>query len=128
MRLHAERAYGPWDTEHQRRLYASRNPADLVEVVVSSTLGDVGVVRTRVEDDVLTVDLIELLPRAQRQGIGRAVMHLLKERAAARRKPLSLTVHKLNPEAIQFYKAQGFHSVGETSSHMLLLWALPANE
>lgn len=124
MRAHAERAYGPWDFEHQVRLYDARNPNNRIEIVVLDGVGDVGVVHSRDDGDgVLTIDLIEVHPQHQRTGIGRAVMAQMKERALAGGCSLELIVHHLNDGARRFYEGVGFREIARTQLHIVMRWS-----
>jgi ribosomal protein S18 acetylase RimI-like enzyme len=65
---------------------------------------------------------IQLLPGAQRRGIGSAIIESLKEQAAAAGVPLDLSVEKDNPDARRLYERLGFVPVGETDEECSLRW------
>jgi GNAT superfamily N-acetyltransferase len=66
---------------------------------------------------------IQLLPQAQRHGIGTAIIEDLKAQAAAACIPLDLAVEKDNPDARRLYKRLGFVHAGETEQEFKLRWS-----
>ncbi|MGE5653798.1 MAG: GNAT family N-acetyltransferase [Bacillota bacterium] len=77
----------------------------------------------------LTLQALGVIPELRRQGIGKAMIEGLKERAAqAGVKELSLMVMRTNRRALHFYQQMGFHSVGLRECYILPLPArLPKN-
>jgi GNAT superfamily N-acetyltransferase len=65
---------------------------------------------------------LQLLPHAQRHGIGTAIIEDLKAEAAAAGIPLDLAVEKDNPDARRLYERLGFLHTGETEQEYKLRW------
>jgi ribosomal protein S18 acetylase RimI-like enzyme len=56
----------------------------------------------------------------RRQGIGRAVLDVVADRAAARGVAVRLTVWPTNAGARRLYRATGFTEVGEVGGHVVM--------
>lgn len=107
--------FGPWDEVAQRAMWANRNPANTIEVVIVDGRR-VGAVHTRVEDT-FEVDLIEVHPDQQSAGIGGAVLRRLIARAGDL--DVTLRTHLGSP-ALRLYERVGFEVEGESETHHLL--------
>lgn len=68
------------------------------------------VARIVVDHGPLAVRLVDiaLLPQARGRGIGSAVLRALQQWAADHRLPLTLSVHRTNPQARRLYLSLGF--------------------
>lgn len=74
-----------------------------------------------------TVHLLDiaLIPAAQGQGYGHAVLHGLQLAAANVRAPLSLCVLDTNTAAIRLYESLGFMAEERYGAHALMVWYPP---
>jgi ribosomal protein S18 acetylase RimI-like enzyme len=72
-------------------------------------------------DDLRLID-IAVLPGAQRQGLGRALLMHLQQMAAAHHASLSLRVFKDNGKARTLYLSAGFHILSEDAMSEQMQW------
>jgi GNAT superfamily N-acetyltransferase len=110
--------FAEWTTEQIR----GQVPGSATSVI---EIGDERVGRLRVAYTADNIELcgIQLLPRAQRHGVGTAIIEDLKAQAAAASLPLDLGVEKDNPEAGRLYERLGFVQVSETEQELRLRWS-----
>ena len=118
MRTYVERTWG-WDETWQARFFKDHYDLSTVQVIQSGAR-DVGVVRVSDEPSQIVLEMIELLPEFQGQGIGTGLIRALLSRAKQRRVPVVLRVLKVNSRAKALYQRLGFQSVGETETHDLM--------
>jgi ribosomal protein S18 acetylase RimI-like enzyme len=124
-RRYVEQAWGGWDEAEQRRLHEQRFRV-LRFRVVNVAGADVGILATTTEPDCLTVHQIFLLPEHQGRETGRRCMDIVFGEARALGVPVRLRVLKVNTRAFAFYRRLGFKRTGETDSHDLLEYRIPA--
>ncbi|NNC13262.1 GNAT family N-acetyltransferase [Planctomonas sp. JC2975] len=114
-----EAAYGPWVVEQQEEFF--RPLVDDHEVFVVVAEGhDVGAVYLGERDGDTWLELIEVEPAHQGEGIGAAALRWVVSGSADRGRGTLLQVHRINDGAKQLYEREGFASVGETPTHHLL--------
>jgi ribosomal protein S18 acetylase RimI-like enzyme len=80
----------------------------------------VGFLDVSERDDAISLENIELNPTHQGRGIGTAIIRSVIRRAETARLPLRLQVLKVNKRAQALYDRLGFHTVGETDTHVLM--------
>jgi len=116
-----ERQYGAWNDDQQDGFFESSWEGVPHEMVLS---GGEPCGYISVEDCAGHVYLRELVvrPDYQGQGIGSAVLDLVKEHARARRVPVRLRTNLAN-RAAGLYRRVGFREVGTTSTHILFEWS-----
>jgi GNAT superfamily N-acetyltransferase len=80
--------------------------------------------RLRIVRSAAGIDLagIHLAPRAQRRGIGTAIIESLKTEATAAAVPLELGVESDNPDARRLYHRLGFVEIAGTEREHRLRW------
>ena len=114
-----ERAYGPWYDEQQQGFF--RALVDENDVyVLERDQQPVGALYLLDRPDDLWLELVEVLPSYQRQGLGTDALRWVLARAAAEGRTTRLQVHHVNEDAHRLYLAEGFVAEGETSTHHLL--------
>jgi len=119
MREYVAAAYGSWDDDQQRALFAPS--FDLrTHRVLRSAGRDVGILAVEPHVDRIYLARIFLLPDAQGRGLGGRVLRALLDSSHARGLPVALTVLHANPRARSFYERLGFLAVGETATHVHL--------
>ena len=103
----------------QRTQYRHDHPQAVDEVVEVD--GD-PVGRCWTADAEGDLHLLDFAVRAdrRRQGIGRAVLDVVADRAAARGVAVRLTVWSTNADARRLYRAAGFTEVGATGGHVVM--------
>jgi ribosomal protein S18 acetylase RimI-like enzyme len=117
MRERFEALYEPWDEAQQRVAFDARE--DHVEVIEADGVA-VGAVHSRTEQDgSLYLQLIEVLPAYQSNGIGTSVFRAAISGAKHDGRDTTLETHKLNP-ARRLYERLGFVVEGETDTHLLM--------
>lgn len=114
-----ERAYGPWEDAQQRQFFQTLLDEfevlvfeDQTKLVASLYLGE--------KDGAVWIELVEVDPSHQGQGIGSAVLAWAVERAHAENKGVLLQVHKVNADARRLYLREGFEQVDENDTHYSL--------
>jgi ribosomal protein S18 acetylase RimI-like enzyme len=118
-RHRVEVVFGAWDEEWQRDAWARRDPRNEVRLV--EVAGErAGALHTHQADDgSLYLDLLEVLPKFQGQGIGTRLLRLVIDEAEENGRTVTLRVHKGNP-AERLYRRLGFHQTGQTETHLLM--------
>ncbi len=109
--------FGAWTIQQIR----GEDPGSSISVI---EVDNVRVGRLRITRTAGSIELpgIQLLPHAQRRGIGTAIIEDLQAQAAAAGIPLDLAVEKDNPDAHRLYERLGFAPVGETDEEFKLRW------
>ncbi|WP_353827078.1 GNAT family N-acetyltransferase [Agromyces sp. SYSU T0242] len=114
-----EAAYGPWIDAQQREFF--RPLIEDHEVFVVEAEGAaVGAVYLGRRDADTWLELIEVTPARQGEGIGAAALRWVVDRAAGDRGATLLQVHRVNDGAKRLYEREGFAEVGTTETHHLL--------
>ena len=107
-----------WDEVVQQTLFRERFvPAHVQIVVVDGR--DVGALAVKQEPETLVLANLQLLPDAQKQGLGTAIIRTLLWQARQLGVSVSLQVLKVNP-ARNLYERLGFTVIGETATHYLM--------
>ena len=107
-----------WDEVVQQTLFRERfEPAHVQIVVVDGR--DVGALAVKQEPDTLVLANLQILPDAQKQGLGTAIISSLLLQARQLSVLVSLQVLKVNP-ARKLYERLGFTVIGETATHYLM--------
>jgi ribosomal protein S18 acetylase RimI-like enzyme len=111
------KGFGDWTVEQVRgeRLNSTTS-------VIEVDNERVGRLRISHSADYIELSGIQLLPDAQRRGIGTAIIEDLKAQAAAVGIPVELGVEKDNPDARKLYERLGFVQVGEAEEECKLRW------
>ncbi|MGW6280027.1 N-acetyltransferase family protein [Kribbella sp. NPDC055071] len=102
-------------------LESIEDPATDVSVI---ELDGIPVGRLRVSRSPESIELngIQLLPSAQNQGIGTAIITQLQSEAASTGVPLDLGVEHDNADARRLYNRLGFHQIGKDDKEAKLRW------
>ena len=115
MKEAVSQSYG-WDEGTQRGYAAESLRGEIVLIdekpVGVLTLADWG--------DQLHLVWMAILPEAQRQGLGGALVEHCKRKALEAGKPLTLQVLR-NNSAVSFYKRYGFEAYAQNGPHKLLM-------
>lgn len=113
-----EAAYGPWVTAQQEEFF--RPLIDDHEVFVIEQGGvAVGAAYLGIRGGDTWLELIEVTPSRQGEGIGAAVLSWVVERSELAGRGTLLQVHKLNARARRLYEREGFTVNGATDTHHL---------
>lgn len=114
-----EEAYGPWDDAQQREFFAPL--LNDFEVWVFEQDGDpVAALYLGERDGDVWIELVEVLPARQGEGIGSVVLGWTVDRAVEQGVGVLLQVHRVNADARRLYLREGFVEVGTTETHHLL--------
>ena len=112
-----------WDEAYQRRRFREHfDPAESQIVVVDGR--DVGVLQVEDRGEDVSIDLIEIAPSHQGQGLGTRIIKDVLAVAHAEKRPVSLHVLKTNPRARRLYERLGF-AVDEERKERLVMRADP---
>lgn len=114
-----EQAYGPWEEAQQREFFAPL-VGDHDVFVLEQGSARVGAVYLGHIDGDTWLELVEIDPAAQGQGLGTHLLAWVADRSAAAGRGTVLQVHKVNNRARDLYLRSGFVSAGETATHHLL--------
>lgn len=88
--------------------------------VITSGGVDVGAVYLGERDGDTWVELVEVLPDRQGEGIGTAVLRRVVRASGESGRGTRLQVHRVNVRAGRLYEREGFIVVGGTATHHLL--------
>lgn len=114
-----EAAYGPWSVEQQRDFFRPLVDEHDVFVIVADD-ADVGAIYLGERDGDTWLELIEVDPARQGEGIGAAALHWVASESTSHGRGTRLQVHRINHRAKRLYEREGFASIGETATHHLL--------
>jgi GNAT superfamily N-acetyltransferase len=115
MRPNVERQFGPWNEAFQRELFdSSTDPAS--HEIIELDHEPIGCQWVRCHSDALELVRLQLLPAAQRRGIGTELIQRLLRRAVVARVPVRLQVFCTSP-ARDLYARLGFRTVSRTATH-----------
>lgn len=113
--------FGKWDIKRQDKFVEDDwNDGNIEIIVIDGT--DCGYIKTHSDDAVLHVIDIAIAPDCQRQGIGKNVVSILKDRAKQMNAKLRMDAFLTNIEAQAFYERNGFRIIGTTNTHNLNEW------
>ena len=115
LRKYVEQAFGGWNEAEQRRDFAARLLLSTHEILERDGV-PIGCLSSAVLPDAIALHRVFLLPEAQSQGLGSALVREVIGRGAALGLPVRLRVFKTNP-AHELYRRLGFAVVGETETH-----------
>ncbi len=105
-----------WEDEAQRRMFDEKfDPARIR--IIQADGREVGLLDYEERTDDFFIGRIEILPTAQRAGIGSAVIAAILHQAAKKTKNVRLQVLRSNP-ARRLYERLGFCVEAETSTHI----------
>jgi GNAT superfamily N-acetyltransferase len=114
-----ETAYGPWEQEQQLEFFRLLVDDHAVSVMEQDG-ARVGAVYLGSRQGDVWLELIEVRPERQSQGIGAAGLEWVVSEATAQDRGTLLQVHRLNIRARRLYERAGFVPVGDTDTHHLL--------
>ncbi len=120
MRPYVEATWG-WDRQRQEDLFLQKFDPDRSQIVVMDG-ADAGYIQLEDHPEEMFLAGIYLTAASRRHGIGEAILRDLITVAAAREKPLTLRVLKVNP-ARHLYERVGFSVTAETDTHFLMRWS-----
>jgi GNAT superfamily N-acetyltransferase len=112
---------GNWNEDQQRSFAARDLRSPSLRIIVVAEEGDAGAIDVARRGSEWFLGRLELLPRLQRRGLGRAIISDLQREAALAGLPIRLQVLRVNP-AQSLYRRLGFEEVGVTTSHLLMSW------
>lgn len=114
-----EAAYGPWERAQQLEFF--RPLVDDHAVYVMEQDGArVGAIYLGSRGSDVWLELIEVSPERQSQGVGTAGLEWVIEQATGNDHGTLLQVHRMNTRAHRLYERSGFVPAGETDTHYLL--------
>ena len=104
-----------------------RNFPDAASYIIEAGGMDAGwAVVTDLPQEIFLVEIM-VSPECRNRGIGSAVIRQLVAEAAARRKPLRLTVNAMNSAAIRLYERLGFRRTGGDEVRYLMECAVSSS-
>jgi ribosomal protein S18 acetylase RimI-like enzyme len=115
MRDHVEAVWGWEEADQRERFRAAFDPARVSVIVLSGE--PIGLLRVVQRPWEVFLASIELAPEVQRRGLGSDIVRSVLSEAAQRGVPVRLQVFHRNP-ARRLYERLGFHSMGETPTHV----------
>jgi ribosomal protein S18 acetylase RimI-like enzyme len=120
MRGYVEQSYGPWDDAQQRLGWRTGFEPETWQVVEVDGVA-AGTFIVVEHPDHVFLQLIELDPAFQAQGIGTGLVWTVMAKAEAATVAARLTVLKVNP-ARGLYERLGFVTYATTETHYLMEW------
>ena len=115
------RTFGNFDERRHQRHCDETWSRGNVRLVLAG--GDrCGMLQTEQRTSTLQIHEIQLLPRAQKQGLGTRLLEEVKEQARRSDLAVTLDVAHLNHEARRLYERLGFVRTGISPTHYLMRW------
>lgn len=122
-RSHIEKLWG-WDESWQLENFATEFASAMTSVIEEG--GRIaGYLQVLDRDGRIYVQNIAVSEAFQGQGLGTRLLTGLQSDAAARKMPLQLGVFRTNASALRLYERLGFQRIGETQTHIDMLWEAP---
>lgn len=122
MRDYIQQTWG-WDELLQQHSFHDNLPAASF-TIASRNGADIGAYSVQEKSDHLWLEMVLMLPELRNQGLGGTLLRRAQEAAAAKGKPLRLSVLKVNP-AQRFYNRLGFQVTGEDPWSVKMEWPNP---
>lgn len=120
MRTYIEKTWG-WDEDFQKDGFKTNlHPTKFTIIVVNGN--GVGAYVLNEKSDHHWLEMILITPKMQKNGLGTAIIDKLQTDSVKGRKPLKLSVLKVNP-AKEFYSRLGFYVYDEDDSFYKMAWA-----
>ncbi|MDT8428389.1 MAG: GNAT family N-acetyltransferase [Pseudomonadales bacterium] len=123
MKHHIEQTWG-WDELFQKHGFAENLPASSFTIALLDQEA-IGAYSLMEKTDHLWLDMLLLPEQFQGRGLGSRLLETIQKKALARKKPLRLSVLKIN-SAHEFYLKRGFVCCGEDDWSLKLEWRLPS--
>jgi ribosomal protein S18 acetylase RimI-like enzyme len=117
MRQYVDQTWG-WDDDWQRQRFDENFNPDLLQIIECGQK-PAGYIAVEWRDDGLLLGAIEIAPEFQNRGIGTQLILELFRECDRRRRPMRLSVLKVNP-ARRLYERLGFLCVEETATHYIM--------
>ncbi len=114
-----EAVYQPWDDHEQREVFFAPLVTDFAVSVIERAGCPVGAVYLGLRDADCWLELLEVSPDQQGQGIGTHALAWVTGHAAGGR-ATRLQVHRRNARARTLYERAGFTVVAETPKHHMM--------
>lgn len=111
-----------WDELLQEHSFFENLPAK--SFAIATQANDVGALNLREKADYLWLEMVLVLPDYQGRGIGRLMLEYAQDKAIEAKKPLRLSVLKLNP-AHNFYRHMGFEQSDVDQWSYKMQWQRP---
>ncbi len=108
-----------WDEAWQADYFKEKFDASKRKIILVNGK-PVGVIMVEKRENEHFLDLIEILPEFQSQGIGSAVIRDFIRDAHEHGRPATLNVHKKNPLAQRLYRRLGFQVIHEEEARYKL--------
>ena len=124
MKDYIEQTWG-WDELFQKHGFTENLPAASFSITALNDV-DVGVYNLVPKRDHLWLEMLLVLPEYQNRGLGARILHSIQAGASLKKKPLRLSVLKVNP-ACDFYRRFGFEIRSEDAFSYKLEWSPPAD-
>ena len=109
-----------WEELLQREGFTTSLPAREFQILLREGV-PVGSFHLTPENDALTLNMILVEPRWQRQGFGLVMMQTIQEQARQGQLPLQLRVQKTNP-AVKFHERCGFATIAGDEHSLKMRW------
>ena len=107
-----------WDDARQEQHFRQRFDPAARQIITFRGL-DIGVLSVVERETDVFLQVIQVLPDYQRQGVGTSVIQSVLREAHRKGKPVALQVIKAN-RARRLYERLGFVTTGETETHFLM--------
>lgn len=129
IRPYVEATWGWDEADQQERWQNHFDPTgrQIIQLRVADTLTDIGTLELSYNADNWYIDLIEIAPEYQNQGIGTTIITDLIRQAHAAGLPLTLSVLKANTPARRLYERLGFQITDEDPVRFQMICPLPTN-
>lgn len=122
MKEYVNKTWG-WDEAAQETMFRKNYvPSGIQIITLAGT--DIGMLSLQGSEEDIFLQVIEIQPTHQRQGLGATIIHKIIAEAAHQKKPVRLRVLKVNP-AKGLYDRLGFSVIEETDTHFIMKTSLP---
>jgi GNAT superfamily N-acetyltransferase len=114
MRHYAEATWGKWDAETTRRSFFPETHS-----IVRLCETDIGCMELIEEPSIFRLNKLYIAPLYQNRGIGTEILRIMISNARAARKPICLSVLRVNP-AKALYRRLGFKVQSQTPERVYM--------
>ena len=117
MKDYVDQTWG-WDNAFQESLFRERYIPNQIQVITFDGK-DIGMISLEERDEDVFLRAIEIISSHQGQGVGARIIQAIIDDAASKKKPVSLSVLKVNP-AKKLYERLDFSTIEETDTHFIM--------
>lgn len=118
MMKYVEKIWG-WEENIQQKFFSDKFSIEKYKIIVCDNF-DIGAISLSVNDNAIFIEIIEILPKYQNNGVGTEIINqIITDSKSKNYDRVSLQVFKSNP-AKKLYDKFGFSTINVTETHYVM--------